>query len=110
MMIRVNEGHPVHRIPCTGESGHPVHQRAKIRCTGEAVTRTGGQIQFLTLDMSPAGIEQGPGLPVVPVVKISRLIPRTRSAMGHPSANAHQLRQLTLPLVISLHRISRSIF
>ena len=108
MMIRVNEGHPVHRIPCTGESGHPVHQRAKIRCTGEAVTR--GQIQFLTLDMSPAGIEQGPGLPVVPVVKMSRLIPRTRSAMGHPSANAHQLRQLTLPLVISLHRISRSIF
>ena len=25
-------------IRCTGESGHPVHQRAKIPCTGEALT------------------------------------------------------------------------
>ena len=25
-------------IPCTGDSGHPVHKRAKIPCTHEAVT------------------------------------------------------------------------
>ena len=38
-MIRMNACHPVRRIPCTGESGHPVHQRAKIPCTGEGVTQ-----------------------------------------------------------------------
>ena len=33
-----DEYHEWRCIPCTGESGHPVHQRAKIPCTGEAVT------------------------------------------------------------------------
>ena len=33
-----DEYHAWRCIPCTGESGHPVHQRAKIPCTGEAVT------------------------------------------------------------------------
>ena len=28
-------------IMCTGESGHQVHQRAQIKCTGEAVTANG---------------------------------------------------------------------
>ena len=33
-----DEYHEWRCIPCTGEPGHPVHQRAKIPCTGEAVT------------------------------------------------------------------------
>ena len=43
MMMMNNEGRASRAqasrdIPCTGESGHPVHQRAKIPCTHEAVT------------------------------------------------------------------------
>ena len=43
MMMMINEGRASRAqasrdIPCTGESGHPVHQQAKIPCTHEAVT------------------------------------------------------------------------
>ena len=36
-------------IMCTGESGHQVHQRAQIKCTGEAVTYVEG-LQGSTTD------------------------------------------------------------
>ena len=54
MMMNNNEGRASRAqasrdIPCTGESGHPVHQRAKIPCTHEAVTNVSQSCQFLGL-------------------------------------------------------------